>query len=58
MATKVPMATKIQWQLKSNEKKYIKLHIQEFLDHLSSVFPSPLDNLTLWFDVIKVHKFN
>ena len=33
-------------------------HIQEFLDHLSSVFPSPLDNLTLWFDVIKVYKFN
>ena len=33
-------------------------HIQEFLDHLSSVFPSPLDNLTLWFDVIKVYNFN
>ena len=33
-------------------------HIQEFLDHLSLVFPSPLDNLTLWFDVIKVYNFN
>ena len=54
MTTKVP----VHWQIRSNGKKDLKLHIQEFRDHLNSVFPSPLDKLTLLFDVIKVYKSN